>query len=263
MPRPSPSGTLDRLRREAARLVAEEEIRRWRRLYRRVRPGVCRGRRLQRPRRRTGSFPRDRGHRGHPERVPGTGPAGRAASRSAHRRPCCSRDSSPIRPTSTQPSGWLSRSGRRCGAWCPTSESAWWASTGPTSTTSTTLPRTSVVGRVPDIADELARADLVVVPVRYGSGTRLKIIEAFAQRVPVVSTTLGAEGLDVADGVHLLLGDTASALAEACARLLAIPNCGSPSSRGARPVPRALPERRSSRRKWPGWPAGSTGDAGR
>src|ERR1700722_9750796 len=81
-------------------------------------------------------------------------------------------------------------------------------------------PRFTVVGRVPDMTAELARADVVVVPVRYGSGTRLKIHEAFAQRVPVVSTTLGAEGLGVEDGVHLLVGDTAPALADACALLL-------------------------------------------
>jgi glycosyltransferase involved in cell wall biosynthesis len=82
-------------------------------------------------------------------------------------------------------------------------------------------PAVSVVGRVADMDDELALADLVVVPVRFGSGTRLKILEAFAHRIPVVSTTLGAEGLGVEDGVHLLLGDTAAELAAACARLLA------------------------------------------
>ena len=81
-------------------------------------------------------------------------------------------------------------------------------------------PRVTVTGRVPDIATELARADVVVVPVRYGSGTRLKILEAFAQRVPVASTSLGAEGLGAEDGVQLLLGDTGPDLAEACARLL-------------------------------------------
>ena len=81
-------------------------------------------------------------------------------------------------------------------------------------------PRVTVVGQVPDMADELARADLVVVPLRFGSGTRLKILEAFAQRVPVVSTTLGAEGLGAEDDVHLLLADTAGGLAGACARLL-------------------------------------------
>jgi glycosyltransferase involved in cell wall biosynthesis len=81
-------------------------------------------------------------------------------------------------------------------------------------------PRVTVVGRVPDIATELAQADIVVVPIRYGSGTRVKILEAFAHRIPVVSTTLGAEGLGAVDGVHLLIGDTAPALAESCARLL-------------------------------------------
>ncbi len=82
-------------------------------------------------------------------------------------------------------------------------------------------PAVTLVGQVPDIADELAQADLVVVPLRFGSGTRLKVLEAFAQKVPVVSTTLGAEGLGVQDGVHLLLADTPEELAEACARLLA------------------------------------------
>jgi hypothetical protein len=84
-------------------------------------------------------------------------------------------------------------------------------------------PRVTLVGRVPDIAIELERADLVVVPIRYGSGTRIKIIEAFAHEIPVVSTPLGAEGLDVEDGVQLLLGESAPALAAACARLLAEP----------------------------------------
>ncbi len=81
-------------------------------------------------------------------------------------------------------------------------------------------PRVTVVGRVPDMATELARADLVVVPVRYGSGTRIKIVEAFAHRIPVVSTALGAEGLEAEDGEHLLLGDSPPSLAAACVRLL-------------------------------------------
>jgi glycosyltransferase involved in cell wall biosynthesis len=81
-------------------------------------------------------------------------------------------------------------------------------------------PGVSIVGQVPDMGLELAGADLVVVPLRFGSGTRLKVLEAFAQRVPVVSTSLGAEGLDAEDGVHLLIADTPAALAAACARLL-------------------------------------------
>ncbi len=81
-------------------------------------------------------------------------------------------------------------------------------------------PAVSVVGRVPDIEPELARADIAVVPLRIGSGTRLKILESFAHRIPVVSTTVGADGLDVEDGVHLLLADRPEEFARACRRLI-------------------------------------------
>jgi glycosyltransferase involved in cell wall biosynthesis len=84
-------------------------------------------------------------------------------------------------------------------------------------------PEVSVVGHVASMEPELARADVVVVPVRYGSGTRVKILEAAAQRIPVVSTTLGAEGLGFEDGRHLLVADTAAAFAAACGRLLRDP----------------------------------------
>ncbi len=77
-----------------------------------------------------------------------------------------------------------------------------------------------VVGQVPSMEEELARASVAVVPVRYGGGTRVKILESFAHRVPVVSTTLGAEGLDVEDGVHLLVADDPQAFAAATVRLL-------------------------------------------
>lgn len=85
-------------------------------------------------------------------------------------------------------------------------------------------PGVSVVGWVPAMADELARADLVVVPLRYGSGTRLKILEAAAHRIPVVSTTLGAEGLHFENGRHLLVADDPEAFAAACIRLLTEPD---------------------------------------
>jgi glycosyltransferase involved in cell wall biosynthesis len=78
----------------------------------------------------------------------------------------------------------------------------------------------TVVGQVPSMVPELARAAVAVVPIRYGSGTRIKILESFAHRVPVVSTTLGAEGLDVEDGVHLLLADDPEEFAAATVRLL-------------------------------------------
>ena len=58
-------------------------------------------------------------------------------------------------------------------------------------------PGVTIVGPVDDLRPHLAAADAVVVPLRLGSGTRLKILEAWAMARPVVSTTLGAEGLDV------------------------------------------------------------------
>jgi glycosyltransferase involved in cell wall biosynthesis len=77
-----------------------------------------------------------------------------------------------------------------------------------------------VTGYVDRIEDALARADVVVVPLRQGSGTRIKIIEAWAHRIPVVSTRIGAEGLDATDGLDLLLADTPADFADAVARLL-------------------------------------------
>ena len=84
------------------------------------------------------------------------------------------------------------------------------------------LPSSSP-GRVPEIEPELARADIAVVPLRIGSGTRLKILESFAHRIPVVSTTVGADGLDVENGVHLLLADRPEDFALACRRLVEDP----------------------------------------
>lgn len=81
-------------------------------------------------------------------------------------------------------------------------------------------PRVVVAGAVPDMEPELARADIVVVPIRIGTGTRIKILEAFAHRIPVVSTSLGAEGLNVVHGRHLLIADTPRGFASACGRIL-------------------------------------------
>jgi glycosyltransferase involved in cell wall biosynthesis len=81
--------------------------------------------------------------------------------------------------------------------------------------------RIEVTGAVEDAVMELARAKVAVVPLLAGSGTRLKILEAWAAGTPVVSTTIGAEGLPVCDGQHLLLADGAAGLAAAVDRLLA------------------------------------------
>ena len=81
-------------------------------------------------------------------------------------------------------------------------------------------PRIEVRGPVPNAIEELARSRVAVAPILAGSGTRLKILEAWAAGVPVVSTRLGAEGLPVEDGRHLLLADTGPAFAETVSRLL-------------------------------------------
>jgi polysaccharide biosynthesis protein PslH len=77
-----------------------------------------------------------------------------------------------------------------------------------------------VVGSVARIEDELEKADAVVVPLRIGSGSRLKILEAWAHGLPVVSTTVGAAGMPGSHDENLLLGDSAPDLAEACIRVL-------------------------------------------
>jgi len=80
--------------------------------------------------------------------------------------------------------------------------------------------RIEVRGPVDDAISELARSQVAVAPIRAGSGTRLKILEAWAAGVPVVSTTLGAEGLPVRDGEHLLLADSGVEFARAVSQLL-------------------------------------------
>jgi glycosyltransferase involved in cell wall biosynthesis len=60
---------------------------------------------------------------------------------------------------------------------------------------------------VPDVRPYYRGALAAVVPLRTGGGTRLKILEAMAAGVPVISTALGAEGLDVRDGRNVLLAD--------------------------------------------------------
>ncbi|MFA5883794.1 MAG: glycosyltransferase family 4 protein [Acidimicrobiia bacterium] len=77
-----------------------------------------------------------------------------------------------------------------------------------------------VVGAVKRMEDELEKAHAVVVPLLVGSGTRLKILEAWAHGIPVVSTTVGAEGLPVSQGDNVLLADSTAAIAEACIRVL-------------------------------------------
>jgi glycosyltransferase involved in cell wall biosynthesis len=93
-------------------------------------------------------------------------------------------------------------------------------------------PRVEVTGRVDDLRPHLASAALTIVPLRIGGGTRFKIVEAMAMARPVVSTGVGAEGIDAKPGRDILIGNDAAALAEAIVRVLEQPALG--ASLGAR-----------------------------
>jgi glycosyltransferase involved in cell wall biosynthesis len=77
-----------------------------------------------------------------------------------------------------------------------------------------------LTGLVEDVRPLIAASTVSVTPIRIGGGTRLKILEAMALRVPVVSTVKGAEGLDVHPGENILLGDTPEQFAGAVISLL-------------------------------------------
>ena len=77
-----------------------------------------------------------------------------------------------------------------------------------------------VTGTVPDVRPYLREAAVSIVPLRIGGGTRLKIFEAMAAKIPVVSTTIGAEGLNLADEKTIRIADTPADFAEHCLELL-------------------------------------------
>ena len=81
-----------------------------------------------------------------------------------------------------------------------------------------------VTGRVPEIKPYFAEATVFVVPLRIGSGTRLKILEALAMGKAIVSTTVGAEGLDLKDGEEIFIADEPAIFADAVTRLLTDPS---------------------------------------
>jgi glycosyltransferase involved in cell wall biosynthesis len=77
-----------------------------------------------------------------------------------------------------------------------------------------------VTGTVPSVADYLRDAAVVIVPLRIGGGTRLKIFEAMAMGKALVSTTIGAEGLDVTSGENCILADNPSSFGDSILTLL-------------------------------------------
>ena len=78
----------------------------------------------------------------------------------------------------------------------------------------------TVTGYVPELKPYMEEAALMVVPVRAGSGMRVRILEAFARAMPVVTTTIGLEGIDARVGEDVLVEDTSSSYASAVIKLL-------------------------------------------
>jgi polysaccharide biosynthesis protein PslH len=75
-------------------------------------------------------------------------------------------------------------------------------------------------GRVPEVASLYESAGAVIAPLRAGGGTRIKILEAFSYRRPVVSTSIGIEGIDARPEEHVLVGDAPEEFAQCCLRLM-------------------------------------------
>ncbi|MEO7002754.1 MAG: glycosyltransferase [Ktedonobacterales bacterium] len=85
------------------------------------------------------------------------------------------------------------------------------------------LPGVTVTGSVPMVQPHLAAAQVVIAPLLTGGGTRLKILEALAMRLPLVATSQGCEGIDCVPDRHLLVADDPAAFAEAVVGLLRDP----------------------------------------
>ena len=82
------------------------------------------------------------------------------------------------------------------------------------------------LGWLEDPGDEIATWSAMIVPIKVGSGTRVKLAEGFARKCPVVATTIGAFGYDVDNGEEILLADRADDFASACTLLLRNPQLG-------------------------------------
>ena len=95
-------------------------------------------------------------------------------------------------------------------------------------------PTVDVTGEVPDALTRLRRAGVAVIPLRAGSGTRLKVLEAMAAGVPVVSTEFGVSGLAVRPGSEVVLASSTEELAAATASVLTDPARADALARAAR-----------------------------
>jgi glycosyltransferase involved in cell wall biosynthesis len=111
-------------------------------------------------------------------------------------------------------------------------------------------PGVDVTGYLDDPAPYLAETAVFIVPLHAGGGMRVKILDAWAWGLPVVATTIGAEGLAYQDGHDLLIADQPEALAAAVTRVLREPALGARLSEGGR---RTVLEKYDWRRVYPAW----------
>lgn len=107
-----------------------------------------------------------------------------------------------------------------------------------------------MVGWVPQLAPYLRCARAALVPLRHGAGVKGKLIEAMAAGTPVVSTSIGVEGLDVRDGEHVLVADSADAFADALQRLLTDDALSARLAASARALVEARYSQTTSRRRF-------------
>lgn len=112
------------------------------------------------------------------------------------------------------------------------------------------LGQIEVTGYVAEPAAYLAQTAVFIVPLRAGGGMRVKIPDAWCWGVPIVSTSLGAEGIELQAGVQALLADTPAALAEAVVAVLQQPDLGEQLRRNGR---RWVEERYNWRRTYVAW----------
>lgn len=93
-----------------------------------------------------------------------------------------------------------------------------------------------LTGRVPDVRPFVQRADVFVVPLLSGSGTRLKILEAMAMGVPIVTTSIGVEGIRAVNGEHLLIVDSPATFARGVVQIMRDPALARKLATNARTV---------------------------
>jgi glycosyltransferase involved in cell wall biosynthesis len=85
------------------------------------------------------------------------------------------------------------------------------------------VPEVRLIGEVPDVRPWYEQSNAVIIPIRAGGGTRIKALEAFGFRRPVVTTTIGIEGIDVDPGKHVLTADSPQDFADRCLDLMQSP----------------------------------------